>query len=154
MNTKIIRMKILTGLTGKAPAAPEDMDTFQPPQLWRGEKTTVHATCYDAASTVATMTDVTEMKLLISPTMDHASPVVTETATTGGSTLDLTVTDADFLAGTARHAIFDIDAGALVPHMGGQGSVTMYMRLSMTWDSKLIILANGPINVHESGPAS
>lgn len=152
MTLKQIRMKLFSGFTGKAPQAPEDMDTFQPPAFWRLEGCRVNVAVYDAASTVATMTDVTEMKLLISPTPDHASPAITETATVGGGALDLTVTDADFLAGTARHAYFDIDASALAPVMAGQASATMYLRISMTWDSKTIILANGPITVHEAGP--
>ncbi len=154
MTLKQIRMKLFSGYTGKAPQAPEDMDTFQPPAFFRLESCRVNVAVYDSTSTVATMTDVTELKMLISPTPDHASPVISEVANAGNSALDLTVTDADFLAGTARHGYFDIDASALAPHMGGQQSVTMYMRLSMTWDSKIIILAQGPVTVYEAGPLS
>ena len=147
---KVYRIKVLAGYNGKAPQGVTDMDAYRQAEFWRAEAATVNVAIYSDATTVADTTGLTEVEMLISSTPNHASPLVTKTATVG-SGLDLTVTDADFLAGTAQHATFALAAGDLDPDMAGEASRTMYLRLAATVSGATVVLANGEITVHEAG---
>lgn len=148
---KTIQIKIDSGKQGPAPQAPQNMNAVLPVALWRGEPVNIDVALFADASTVATVTDVTEIKIDISPDAAHTTPEFTDTATVANSQLDLSVTSGDWTAGTARHARFPLAKGDIAPDMDGAEVRSMWLRLTMLDDAEWVVLCNGPISVYEAG---
>lgn len=149
---KKIQIQLDASATGPAPQSPRDLNTGLPVALWRGEPVAIAASLFSNASTVATVADVTEIKLDISLTADHAAPILTSTATVANTRLDLTITAGSWQDGTDQHAIFPVAKGDLDPDMEGAEQKTLWLRVTMLDDSEWVVLCNGQIAIHEAGP--
>lgn len=148
---KTIQIQIDSGKTGPAPQYAADYNVVLPVALWRGEPANIAVALFSDSDTVADVSNVSEITLEISTDAAHTTPDFTQTIDALDTGWDETITKADWIAGTAQHALFEVNKGDVAPDMESSEIKQMYLRITMIDNAEWVVLCNGPISVHEAG---
>jgi hypothetical protein len=125
-----------------------DETTGLPPAFWNLEACTLDTGLFSDATTAADVTDLTKLRLVISLSPGHAAPIVDQSAS-----LDLTMTAADWTAGSKRHGRWTVAASALaVDFAEGESSKQAWLAIWAIQASAWICLVNMQITIYRTTP--